>query len=70
MGLSMLLIAFLSCSMSFLILSMLKYCNCKEYSIYSVGCSLVFWFIVLALSWLSILRKFLLGFLPHESFRG
>jgi hypothetical protein len=34
----------------------------------NVGYSLVFWFIVLALYWLSILRKFLLGFLPHEGF--
>jgi hypothetical protein len=36
----------------------------------SLGYSLVFWFIVLALYWISILRKFLLGFLPHEGFPG
>jgi hypothetical protein len=36
----------------------------------SVGYSLVFWFIVLALYWLFILREFLLGFLPHEGFPG
>jgi hypothetical protein len=36
----------------------------------SVGYSLVFGFIVLELYWLSILRKFLLGFLPHEGFPG
>jgi hypothetical protein len=36
----------------------------------SGGYSLVFLVIVLALYWLSILRKFLLGFLPHEGFPG
>jgi hypothetical protein len=36
----------------------------------SVVYSLVFGFIVLALYWLSISRKFLLGFLPHEGFLG
>jgi hypothetical protein len=36
----------------------------------SVGHSLVFWFIVFTLYWISILRKFLLGFLPHEGFPG
>jgi hypothetical protein len=36
----------------------------------SVGYSLVLGFIVLALYWLSILRNFLLGFLPHEGFPG
>jgi hypothetical protein len=34
-----------------------------------VGHSLVFWFTIFTLYWLSILRKFLLGFLPHEGFR-
>jgi len=30
----------------------------------------IVWFILLALYWLSILRNFLLGFLPHEGFPG
>ena len=30
----------------------------------------IVWFILLALYWLSILRKFLLGFLSHEDFPG